>query len=86
MRLDSLDAARRDLDTAIVLNPSLQAAYFNRAKLGLREALKGASPAAAIADVEAAVRLGPISAELCSRRCAFARVGAQRILTATTPL
>ena len=65
VRLDSLDAARRDLDTAIVLNPSLQAAYFNRAKLGLREALKGALPASAIADVEAAVRLGPISAELC---------------------
>jgi len=62
--LGSLDAARRHLDAAIGLNPSLQAAYFNRAKLGLREALKGASPTAAIADAEVAMRLGPISAEL----------------------
>ena len=65
MQLGSLDAARHHLDAAIVLNPSLQAVYFSRAKLGLREALKGASAAVAVADAEAAVRLGPISAELC---------------------
>ena len=62
--LGKLDSARRQLDEAIRLKPDLQAAYLNRVKVGLRQALRGGSPAAAIADAKMALRLGPATAEL----------------------
>ena len=62
--LDKLDSAREQLDEAIRLDPSLQAAYFNRAKVGLRQVLRGADPTAAISDIEKAVELGPATADL----------------------
>jgi tetratricopeptide (TPR) repeat protein len=64
LRIGTLDAARRHLDEAIRLNPALAAAYCNRAKVGLRQALRGEPVAGAIADVEQAVRLGPPTVDL----------------------
>ena len=63
-QLGNLDDARQQLDEAIRLDPALQAAFFNRAKVGLRAALRGASPADAISDIERAILLGPPTAEL----------------------
>ena len=63
-RLRQLNTARQHLDEAIRLDPTMQAAYCNRAKVGLVESLKRASPAAAISDAETAIRLGPVTADL----------------------
>ena len=79
--LGKLDDARWQLDRAIGLNPALQAAYFNRAKIGLRQSLRGSSPAGAITDIERAIELGPPTADLfftAARLHALDRTGAGR--------
>jgi tetratricopeptide (TPR) repeat protein len=60
------DEARACLDQAIALDPRLQAAYYNRAMLVCRHALRGheSLPDSAISDIQAAVSLGPVTPEL----------------------
>jgi serine/threonine protein kinase/Tfp pilus assembly protein PilF len=62
------DDARSFLDQAIELDPQLQAAYYNRAMLEFRHVLRAKTteplPESAVADMEAAIRLGPITPEL----------------------
>ena len=54
------------LDQAIDLDPRLQAAYYNRAMIQFRRAIRAHEPipTSAIADMQEAVRLGPVTAEL----------------------
>jgi serine/threonine protein kinase len=64
-KLDKLRAAREHLDAALALDPHLQAAYYNRAKVTLRSVLKdGGAPTSGIADIEQAIKLGPATSDL----------------------
>ncbi len=73
-KLDKLQSSRNHLDEATLLNPVLQEAYHNRAKVALRAAIKQNDvPTSGIADIEEAIRLGPTTAELyLDAACLFA--------------
>jgi tetratricopeptide (TPR) repeat protein len=63
---DRLDEAKKNLDIAIALNPSLQAAFHNRALFDLDRVGKDPEhvPEAGLADIRRALQLGLATAEL----------------------